>query len=267
MLILCESYNTDGVLATIRAAEQHRSPAVIQFFPWTLHHQGPHFVQFAADLAYSASVPVAIHLDHCIKPGDAELALKCAFDSIMVDGSLFSEEENIAYVKGIVEQAREVGMTVEAELGRMEGGYEDVLMVKDGSGVFTEPQDAANFVRETGVHFLAPSFGNVHGPYPEGGAEKWWQMDRLKQIRSSVGDACPLVLHGTAISDGMLKTGLQEGEFAKVNQNKRVRKQYMKFLAEESGNMELTTLQEKGVQIYAEEIGEMMQLLGSAGKA
>ncbi|KAF2101668.1 fructose-bisphosphate aldolase [Rhizodiscina lignyota] len=259
-------YNYDGVAAVVRAAEANNSPALIQFFPWTIHFQGKHFIQFAADLAHSAKVPIALHLDHCIKPEDAEIALQLPFDSIMVDGSLFDEEGNIAYVKSIVQKAEKVGQTVEAELGRMEGGYKDVLEVAEGSGVFTEPEAAKKFVQETGVHFLAPSFGNVHGPYPEPGAERWWQMDRLRRIREEVGDVCPLVLHGTAISDDLLKKGIEAG-FYKVNQNKMVRRRYMKFLAEEAGKYELTDLQEKGVQIYAEEIGEMMKLLGSVGKA
>lgn len=212
-------------------------------------------------------MPISLHLDHCIEPEDAELALTMAFDSIMVDGSLYDEAANIAYVKRIVQKATALGMTVEAELGRMEGGYKDVLEVAQGSGVLTEPDAAARFVRETGVHFLAPSFGNVHGPYPEGGAESCWQMERLRTIKDGVGSDCPLVLHGTAISDELLGKVVKEGYFAKVNQNKRVRRRYGEFLKASAGSMELTELQEKGVEVYADEIGEMMQLLGSAGKA
>src|SRR6266536_6438325 len=116
------SYNTEGVLAVIKAAERCRSPAIIQFFPWTLHFQGPAFVTYASTLAKAASVPISIHLDHCLKPSDAELALECAFDSIMVDGSLYDEEQSIAYVRSVVEKAKTKGITIEAELGRMEGG-------------------------------------------------------------------------------------------------------------------------------------------------
>lgn len=169
-------YNTDGVLAVIRAAERCRSPAIIQVFPWTLHFQGRHFIQFIASAAHSATVPISVHLDHCLQPSDAELALDCAFDSIMVDGSMFDEEESIAYVKRIVEQGREKDITIEAELGRMEGG-EDGLPKIEGS-LLTDPEGVRSWAERTGVHFLAPSFGNVHGPYPEGGAERWWQVDR-----------------------------------------------------------------------------------------
>lgn len=165
------------MLAVIKAAERCRSPAMIQLFPWTMHFQGPAFVKFVAEAAHSASVPISVHLDHCLKPSDAELALECAFDSIMVDGSMFDEEENIKYVKSVVDKARARGITIEAELGRMEGG-EDGVPTDDLEGVWTDPEQAASFVKQTGVHFLAPSFGNVHGPYPPGGADKHWQLDR-----------------------------------------------------------------------------------------
>ena len=142
-----------------------------------MHFHGPAFIKFVADRAHAASVPMSLHLDHCLEPSDAELALECAFDSIMVDGSMFEEEENIEYVRSVVERANAKGMTIEAELGRMDG-KEDGVPQTDLEKVWTDPEQAAQFVRATGVHFLAPSFGNVHGPYPPGGAEKHWQLER-----------------------------------------------------------------------------------------
>ncbi|KAF2184856.1 fructose-bisphosphate aldolase [Zopfia rhizophila CBS 207.26] len=258
-------YNTDGVLAVIRAAERCRSPAIIQVFPWTLHFQGSHFIQFISSAARAAKVPISVHLDHCLRPSDAELALDCAFDSIMVDGSMFNEEDNIQYVKNMVEKAREKNITIEAELGRMEGGEDGLPRIEES--LLTDPEKAKEFVERTGVRFLAPSFGNVHGPYPEGGAEKWWQVDRLKAIHESLGPDTTLVLHGThPCSDEMLRVGIANG-IRKVNQNRTVRTRYMKFLAEQSGKLELTKLQEEGVQIYSNEIERMMNVLGSAGKA
>ncbi|RSL62289.1 hypothetical protein CEP53_004799 [Fusarium sp. AF-6] len=259
-------YNTEGVLAVIKAAERCRSPALIQFFPWTLHFQGPAFIKYASEVARAASVPIAIHLDHCLKPSDADLALDCAFDSIMVDGSMFEEEENIRYVKSVVDRAREKNITVEAELGRMEGG-EDGLPTIDLESVWTNPQDAAEFVKNTGVHFLAPSFGNVHGPYPPGGAENHWQLDRLQNIHRILGDATPLVLHGThPLSDDMLRKGMELG-MVKVNQNRNVRDGYHKYIRENYDKTELTVLQVQGVEEYSRGVERLMEVLGSAGKA
>ncbi|KAE9570188.1 putative fructose-bisphosphate aldolase [Colletotrichum fructicola] len=260
-------YNTEGVLAVIKAAERCRSPALIQFFPWSMHFQGPAFIKFAAEAAHAASVPIAVHLDHCLKPSDADMALECAFDSIMVDGSMFEEEENIRYVKSVVDRAREKNMTVEAELGRMEGG-EDGLPTVDLESVWTDPGRAAEFVKQTGVHFLAPSFGNVHGPYPPGGAEKHWQLDRLEKIHEALGEATPLVLHGThPLSDEMVKVGMAKG-MVKVNQNRNVRNGYHKYLEENCSMVELTTLQVQGVEEYAKGVERLMvEVLGSSGRA
>ena len=165
------------MLAVVKAAERCRSPAIIQLFPWTIHFQGTAFVKFVSEIARAATVPISVHLDHCLRPSDADIALDCAFDSIMVDGSMFEEGENIAYVKSVVDRAKIRGMTIEAELGRMEG-FEDGIPTFDMESVWTDPKSVGEFARKTGVHFIAPSFGNVHGPYPPGGAEKYWQLDR-----------------------------------------------------------------------------------------
>lgn len=92
-------------------------------------------------------------------------------------------------------------------------------------------------------------------------------LARLKNIHGALGSQTPLVLHGThPCSDEMFRVGIANG-IRKVNLNRTVRNKYMKFLAEESGKLELTQLQEKGVQIYSEEIERLMRVLGSAGKA
>ncbi|KAK2795052.1 hypothetical protein FQN51_000568 [Onygenales sp. PD_10] len=259
-------YNTEGILAVIKAAERCRSPAIIQFFPWTLHFQGPAFIKYAAEVAHAASVPISIHLDHCLQPSDADLALECAFDSIMVDGSMFEEDENISYVRSVVERAEKKGITIEAELGRMEGG-EDGLPTIDLESVLTDPQKAKEFVERTGVHFLAPSFGNVHGPYPPGGAEKHWQMERLEKIYANLGRRTPLVLHGTnPLSDAMVREGMKRG-MRKINQNRNVRNEYHKFLQENAGRVELTVMQSDGVEVYSQGIERLMRVMGSDGKA
>jgi fructose-bisphosphate aldolase class II len=171
------SYNDDGILAVIRAAEAKKSPAIIQVFPWTLHFQGPEFVRYAISRAHAASVPIAVHLDHCIDHDDVEIALTLPLDSLMVDASTSDPETNISYCGMIAKRAAALGITVEAEMGRIEGG-EDGLKTVDMEALLTDPQRAREFVERTGVHFLAPSFGNVHGPYPSGGAKKFWQLDR-----------------------------------------------------------------------------------------
>lgn len=172
------SYNNDGVMAVIRAAERKRSPAIIQIFPWMMHFQGDHFIRYIASAIRDASVPIALHMDHCIKDEDVQHALTLPFDSIMVDASTSGGELNAEYCAQIVQQASRLGITIEAEVGRIDG-CEDGLPEADMEAALTDPNEARDFVAKTGVHFLAPSFGNVHGPYPPGGAAKFWKLDRF----------------------------------------------------------------------------------------
>lgn len=160
----------------IRAAEAVRSPAIIQLFPWTVKFQGPHFIRYVIEAAHAASVPIAVHLDHCIEESDIQEALELPFDSIMVDASVHDAGENIRQVKEITKVANAKGIAIEAEMGRIEGG-EDGLPSVDLDAVLTQPADAKRFIDETGVQFLAPSFGNVHGGYGPKGPEAIWRTD------------------------------------------------------------------------------------------
>ncbi|BCS21728.1 class II fructose-bisphosphate aldolase [Aspergillus puulaauensis] len=258
-------YNTDGIMAVIRAAESQRSAAIIQLFPWTMHFQGPEFIRYVTRAAHAASVPIAVHLDHCIEPDDVDLALTLPFDSIMVDASAEDEESNVQICKSIVDRARSVNITIEAEMGRIEGG-EDGLPTVDMEGVMTKPEDAVAFVRGTGVHFLAPSFGNIHGGYPPGGAEKAWDLHRLAAIGSLVSSRTPLALHGThPVSDELFQKVISCG-VRKVNLNRTVRDEYTQFVGNNAGTLELTALQVEGVKVYSHSIERMMGVLGSAGR-
>jgi fructose-bisphosphate aldolase class II len=175
-MLTLHSYNNDGVMAVIRAAESKKSPAVIQLFPWTMHFQGLEFVRYVVRAAHAASVPIAVHLDHCTKPEDIDLALAMPFDSIMVDGSTMEEAENVAICANNVKRAHAAGITVEVEMGRIEGS-EDGLPNVDLGSIFTKPEEAKTFMEQTGADFLAPSFGNIHGGYGPGGPEKSWNLE------------------------------------------------------------------------------------------
>ena len=173
--LISRSYNDDGVISVIRAAERCKSPAIIQLFPWTIKFQGPHFVRYVVGAAHAASVPIAVHLDHCIEPEDVETALELPFDSIMVDASTMEPEDNIKSCREIVRRANAKGIAIEAEMGRIEGG-EDGLPNVDLESIMTRPEQARDFVRETGVQFLAPAFGNIHGSYDPRGPEATWNL-------------------------------------------------------------------------------------------
>ena len=152
-------------MAMVRAAEKKRSPLILQVFPWAITFSDGLLVRAAADAARRASVPVAVHLDHA---QDADLIHHAAdtlpFDSIMVDMSHYEREENLARTAELVRYCHERGIAAEAEPGCIEGGEDGVADTAELTAMLTTDQEVVDFVN-TGVDFLAPAFGNVHGEY------------------------------------------------------------------------------------------------------
>jgi fructose-bisphosphate aldolase class II len=135
---------------------------------------------------------VALHLDH---GSSFDVIMRCireGFSSVMFDGSKYPFQENIKLTKEVVKAAHSVGVTVEAELGKI-GGAEDDVVVEDRDAKFTNPDEAEEFVEKTGVDALAIAIGTAHGVYK--GKPKL-DFDRLDKINSLLN--MPLVLHGAS---------------------------------------------------------------------
>ena len=186
--------NLESLLASLNAAEELNLPVIIQFAQchesWLpLDIIGPIIV----DRAKKAKVPVCVHLDHGETLEYLEKALKMGFTSIMFDGSTLPYEENLAQTKKAVALARSYHAEVEAELGSMgrresglgEGG-------EDHTKIYTDPRQAGEFVRETGVQALACSFGTTHGIYL---SKPRLDFDVVKNVRRETG-GIPIVMHG-----------------------------------------------------------------------
>jgi len=141
-------------------------------------------------MAESVDVPVCLHLDHATDHALIKEAIREGFTSVMIDASAKDYETNIAESKAIVEFARIYSCSVEAELGKV-GGKEENIVVDDASAAFTDPADVPHFVAETGIDALAVAIGTVHGFYK---SEPKLDFDRLGEI-VKITD-CPLVLHG-----------------------------------------------------------------------
>ncbi|EKG14433.1 Ketose-bisphosphate aldolase class-2 [Macrophomina phaseolina MS6] len=184
----------------------------------------------------------------------------------MIDASVSEPEENVRQCKKIVEIANARGIAIEAEMGRIEGG-EDGLPAIDMDSILTHPDGARDFVEKTGVQFLAPSFGNIHGNYGAGGPGASWRLPILMDVHNAIPQI-PLVLHGThGVSDELFREAMKYG-VVKVNLNKTVRDAYTDFMAQHAGKLELTTLKTKGVEVYTMSIQRVMRyVLDSAGKA
>lgn len=258
-------YNIEAIIATVRAAEAKKSPAMVLLFPWALQYAGDSLVKAAADACHHAQVPVSLHLDHCQTP---ELVRRAAdivdgFDSIMCDMSHYEKDENLRLTKELVAYCHERGITAEAEPGRIEGGEDGVSDTVDLEGVLTTPEQAEEFVA-TGIEMLAPAFGNVHGAYGPRGIQL--EYDRLGRIYDKVGDRVQLVLHG---ADPFTKDIFQEciaNGVTKVNINKGMNKHYA-AVQETMRGKPLTAVMEAGTQAMQDAIEQYMEQLGSVGKA
>lgn len=185
--------NMEIVQAIIEAAKETNSPVILQASQGGLKYAGVEYIAAMAKVAAeSTNVPVAIHLDHGTDFVQIMKCIRNGFTSVMIDGSKYPLEENIAITKKVVEIAHAVGVSVEAELGKI-GGTEDDITVDERDATFTDPDEAERFVKETGVDYLAIAIGTAHGPYK---GEPKLDFDRLKVIKERLN--MPIVLHGSS---------------------------------------------------------------------
>ncbi|MBO4887142.1 MAG: class II fructose-bisphosphate aldolase [Firmicutes bacterium] len=203
--------NLECVTAVLCAAEKLNVPVILSHAQ--LHEDvaplriiGPVMIQAAK----AAKVPVCVHLDHCETLSYMQKALDLGFTGVMYDGSTLPYEENLSNTKKAVAMAKNYNCGVEAELGALasrEGGS----AVASGP-VYTDPEEAVVFCRETGIDALAPSFGTAHGIYK---SKPVLDLPRVKTIAEKTG--LPLVMHGgSGVSPEDYRTGIANG-LRKIN--------------------------------------------------
>ncbi len=209
--------NLEFTQAILKAAEEEQSPVILAVSPGYIAHLGGLKLASAMVRAlvdeYSITVPIALHLDHGSSFEQCLQAIQAGFTSVMIDASHYPLEENILRTKKVVDVAHALGVSVEAELGRI-GGQEDDLIVDEADAMYAIPEECARLVRETGVDCLAPALGSVHGPYK---GEPNLSFTRMEEVQKLTG--IPLVLHGgTGIPIHDIKRAISLGT-AKINVN------------------------------------------------
>lgn len=201
--------NMEMLQAILAAAEELGSPVLLQTTPSTIKYmtlrQAYAMAKAEAD---AVRVPVALHLDHCESYEGVCDALDAGYSSVMIDASKLDFEENIAVTRKTVQAAHARGVTVEAELGTV-GGKEDS---HSASIAYTDPGEAVDFFRRTGVDIFAVAIGTAHGFYK---GEPRLDFELLQKLAGLI-DA-PLVLHGgSGIPDEMIRKTIELG-ICKVN--------------------------------------------------
>lgn len=213
--------NMEIVQAIIAAAEQEKSPVLLQTSEGAIKYAGADYLSAMVTLAArKASVPVALHLDHGTSFNTIMTCIRNGWTSVMIDGSHHSLEDNIKVTAEIVKIAHAVGVSVEAELGRL-SGVEDNISVEEKDAIYTNPDEAVVFVKETGVDYLAIAIGTAHGKYK--GVPKL-DFDRLAVIKQRLN--MPIVLHGASgIGEEDIKKAVKLG-INKINIDTDVRQAF-----------------------------------------
>lgn len=195
------------VQAVAEAAQEERSPVILQFNPANIQHVGMAYAMALGRVAAEAvSVPVVLHLDHGVDFAQAAAALRAGFTSLMYDGTPYPLEQNIAVTAQVCQMAHAAGVSVEGEIGQM-GGEEEGVFTAQGAGAMTDPQEALRYVQDTGVDALAIAVGNTHGMRAATGS---LDMERITAVRERVG--LPLVIHGgSGVSDAAVREAIARG--------------------------------------------------------
>jgi len=256
-------------LQTIRdTAVKHRSPVILNIaqvhFPYVNLDD---FIPSILDITKRADVPMVLNLDHGLDFDAVMKTVRSGFTSVMFDGSAYSYEENIERTAEVVKICHSLNISVEGELGAVGGDEGGNLEGSANEQFFTNPEQADDFVRRTGIDALAVAIGNSHGKYK--GKPKL-DFERLKKIKDKV--RVPLVLHGgsgipeedfrKAISLGISKinfyTGMSQAALHSLSISiNNAREKYNEYL----------DIMEKVKVDVASAIEEQMKVFGSINKA
>lgn len=225
--------NIETFKAVVMAAASKMSPIIIETSPGETDWLGAdNIVDLAKNYSQDLGIPILINLDHALSLGECQKGIEAGFDLIHFDGSKLTLEENIATTKQVVKLTHSKGLTAEGELDHIGGSSEihpGAASLEVSKVAMTDPEEAARFVKETGVDIFASFVGNVHGLYA--GESKNLDIERLRQIKNR----CPgvfLSLHGSSgIPETQIKEAIEKEGIIKVNLNTEVRRIFKDSLA------------------------------------
>ncbi len=252
--------------AVIQAGEAKRAPVIVQTSAAVVELYGaPTMAAMVRPLAEDASVPVALHLDHCNDLDLISACIEAGWTSVMIDASTFPFEENVAMTKQVVETASGTGVTVEGELGTIVAAEDDIAVREQGTHLI-DPVQAVEFVDRTGVDVLAPSIGTAHGVYK---GEPKIAFDLLETVAGLVG--APIAIHGgTGLSDEVFSRCIALGG-AKVNVSTQIKYAFRDalagYFAENPDDVDPVRILTAARDATQRTIEDFIDRFGSAGKA
>ena len=257
----------------IQAAEEENSPVILchaeVHFKYTpIEKIAPVMIEEAAN----AKVPVALLLDHGKSFSAIMKAMHLGFNAVMFDGSELSFEENVCQTREIVKIARELNVSVEAELGHVTrpksggaDGEEEDSVIYDKS-FYTDPEKAADFVQKTGIDALAVAFGTVHGVYMTKPQLDLSRLDRIREITNM-----PLVMHGgSGLTAQDYENSIKNG-ICKINYYTNMALKAAEVIKEKLNNTKESVFYHNimmwSIEAFKEDVKNTMKLFKSSNKA
>lgn len=188
--------NMEIIQAIVEACQEEKSPVILQVSAGARNYAKPAYLRHLALAAVEdTGIDFALHLDHGADFDICKACIDSGFTSVMIDGSRFDFDENVAVTKKVVEYAHAHGVVVEAEIGKL-AGVEDDVKVSADDAMYTDPAEAEKFVELTGVDSLAIAIGTSHGAYKFKG-EPRLRYDILEKVSQRL-PGFPIVLHGAS---------------------------------------------------------------------
>ncbi len=188
--------NMEFIQGIVDAASEENSPVILQVSSSAIKYARINYlIKMVEAATEETNIPIALHLDHGPDFETCKMCVDAGFTSVMIDGSKYDFEENVALTKKVVEYAHSKGVVVEAELGKL-AGIEDDVNVSAADAMYTDPEQAKEFVKRTGCDSLAIAIGTSHGAYKFKGEAKL-RFDILEKIKEKIPNT-PIVLHGAS---------------------------------------------------------------------
>ncbi len=188
--------NMEIIQGIVDAAAEEKSPVILQASYGAIKYARVPYLRKMIEAALEEhDIPIALHLDHGPDFETCKMCIDNGFTSVMIDGSKYDFEENVALTKKVVDYAHSKGVVVEAELGKL-AGIEDDVNVSEADAMYTDPEQAKEFVERTGCDSLAIAIGTSHGAYKFKGEAKL-RFDILAKIKELIPNT-PIVLHGAS---------------------------------------------------------------------
>jgi fructose-bisphosphate aldolase class II len=258
--------NMEIVQAIVEAARKENSPVILQASQGAIKYAGLEYITGMVKIAAAENdIPIALHLDHGTDFDQVVKCIRSGFSSVMYDGSKLSLEENIRMTNKVLDIARPIGVSVEAELGKI-GGTEDLVHVDAKDAIYTDPEEARIFVEKTGIESLAIAIGTAHGQYK---GEPKLDFERLKTIKALV--KIPIVLHGcSGVPDESVQKAIPLG-VCKVNIDTNIREAFVWEMRKQIENhpteIDPRKILGPAKEAAVELIRQKMRVFNSSGKA